>query len=197
MHLQDPPRRRRGAELEDALLEATWAELTEHGYAALTLDSVAQRAGTSRPVIARRWPSKQDLVRATVERMMRRDPMSPPDTGSLRDDMLAVMRYANEHRIGVTALLAYYLGAYFQETGTRPADLREAAIGDRSSVFDLIIDRAIARGEIDPDRLTPRMRTLPFDLYRHEALMTLKPVPDDVIESIVDEIFLPLVSPQR
>jgi hypothetical protein len=32
-----------------------------------------------------------------------------------------------------------------------------------------------------------------FDLYRQELLMTLRPVPDDVIESIIDEILLPLV----
>ncbi len=36
---------------------------------------------------------------------------------------------------------------------------------------------------------------VPFDLYRQELLMTLKPVPDEVAESIVDEVFLPLVRP--
>ena len=193
MHLQDPPRRRRGTELEDALLDATWAELTTHGYAALTLDSVAQRAGTSRPVIARRWPSKADLVRAAVERMLGRDPMAPPDTGSLRGDMLAIIRHANEHRIGTTALLVYYLGAYFQETGTNPAQLREGALAGRASGLDVIFERAIARGEVDPDRLTPRARTVAIDLFRHEALMTLEPIPDDVLVSIVDDVFLPLV----
>jgi len=41
--------------------------------------------------------------------------------------------------------------------------------------------------------LTPRVRAVAFDLYRHEVLMTHRPVPDDVIESIIDEIVLPLV----
>ena len=179
------------------MLDATWDELVEHGYASLTLESVAQRAGTSRPVIARRWPSKPDLVRAAVERMLGRDPMQTPDTGSLRGDMLAVMRHASKHRIGATALLVYYLGAYFQETGTSPADLREGALRGRSSTLDVIFDRAIERGEVDPKRLTPRARTLAIDLFRHEALMTLKPIRDEVLVSIVDDVFLPLVSPQR
>jgi hypothetical protein len=94
-------------------------------------------------------------------------------------------------------LLASYLGAYFQETGTSPADLREAVLGNRVSPIDAAIDRAVARGEVDPARLTPRVRTLAFDLFRHEALMTLKPVPDGVIEQILDEVFLPLVMKRR
>jgi AcrR family transcriptional regulator len=190
-------RRRRGAELENALLDATWEEIVERGYAAMTIESVAERAGTSRPVIYRRWPTKADLVRATLERTMTRDPMELPDTGSLRGDLIAVMRYANARRIGTTVLLASYLGAYFQETGTSPADLREAVLGNRVSPIDAAIDRAVARGEVDPARLTPRVRTLAFDLFRHEALMTLKPVPDGVIEQILDEVFLPLVMKRR
>ncbi|GAA3541120.1 TetR/AcrR family transcriptional regulator [Kribbella ginsengisoli] len=189
----EPVRRRRGAELEQALLAAAWDELIETGYAALTIDAVAHRAGTSRPVIYRRWPTKADLVRAAVDHRMLRDLPLPPDTGSLRGDLIELMHFANQHRAGFTVLLTYYLGPYFQETGTSPADLRENAFQDRATGTDVILDRAAARGELDPACLTPRIRSLPFDLYRHEALMTLKPVPDDVITEIVDEIFLPLV----
>jgi AcrR family transcriptional regulator len=192
-----PARRRRGVELENALLDATWQEIVDRGYAAMTIESVAERAGTSRPVIYRRWPTKADLVRATLERTMTRDPMELPDTGSLRGDLIAVMRYANERRIGTTALLASYLGAYFQETGTSPAELRESVLGDRSSAIDVVIDRAVARGEVDPARVTRRVRSVAFDLFRHEALMTLKPVPDNVIDEILDEVFLPLVTDRR
>ena len=175
-------------------MDATWEEIVERGYAAMTIESVAERAGTSRTVIYRRWPTKTALVRATLERTMTRDPMQLPDTGSLRGDLIAVMHYANERRIGTTALLASHLGAYFQETGTSPAELRESVLGDRVSPIDAAIDRAVARGEIDPARLTPRVRSLAFDLFRHEALMTLKPVPDKVIDEILDEVFLPLVA---
>lgn len=53
--------------------------------------------------------------------------------------------------------------------------------------------RAIERGEIDPAKLTPRIAALPFDLLRAETMMTLRPVAAEVIEEIVDTIFLPLV----
>jgi AcrR family transcriptional regulator len=189
-------RRRRGAELEHALLQAAWDELFEHGYAALTIDAVAQRAGTSRPVIYRRWPGKAELVLAAVKRAMQEERLAPPDTGSLRGDLVAVARFANERRLGYTALLIYYLGPYFQQTGTSPADLRREIFADHPSSVDLVLDRAVERGEIDASRLTPRLRSLPFDLFRHEALMTLEPVPDDVIDQILDEVFLPLVTPR-
>jgi AcrR family transcriptional regulator len=188
-----PARRRRGAALEEALLEATWDELVEHGYGALTIDGVAQRAGTSRPVIYRRWPGRPELVRAAVIYALKRDPLPDPDTGTLRGDMVAVMRAANVRRVGVSALLIGYLGGYFQETGTSFADFREELVQHAPSLIDIIIDRAGERGEVDAASLTPRMRTVAFDLFRHEALMTFKPVPDDVIDAIVDEVFLPLV----
>ena len=46
--------RRRGIALEEALLDAAWAELTERGYDGFTIDAVAARAGTSRAVLYRR-----------------------------------------------------------------------------------------------------------------------------------------------
>jgi len=50
--------RRRGAALEAAILDAAWAELVAAGYAGLTMEAVAARAQTSRPVISRRWPDR-------------------------------------------------------------------------------------------------------------------------------------------
>ncbi|MFJ3038007.1 TetR-like C-terminal domain-containing protein [Streptomyces tendae] len=56
-----------------------------------------------------------------------------------------------------------------------------------------VYDRAVARGEARAERLTGRVRSLPFDLLRQEILATLAPVPDDVVAEIVDTVFLPLV----
>lgn len=183
--------RRRGAALEAALLEAAWAELVERGYGALTLEAVAQRAGTSRPVIARRWAGKAELVRAAAVHVLWQERMEVPDTGSLREDTVTLLREANEKRVDATALLTAHLGDYFRETGTNPAEFRDAAIGGRTTSVDVIVDRAVARGEVDAARLTPRRRTLAFDLFRHEVLMRLGRVPDEVLVEIVDDIYLP------
>jgi len=187
-------RRRRGAELEAALLDAAWDELVESDYGAFTIDAVAQRAGTSRTVIYRRWATKQELVRAAVAHLGRRDPRPVPDTGSLREDMLAVLRYANANRIDLGVTLVVHLGGYFLETGTGPADLRELLVGESPHAIDQIIERAIERGEVNPDRLTPRRRLLAFDLFRNEVLMALKPVADHVLVEIVDDVYLPIMT---
>jgi hypothetical protein len=70
-------------------------------------------------------------------------------------------------------------------------------IGGRTTATQRAIERAVSRGEIDPARLTPRIASLPFDLWRHELMMTLKPVPDHVLRQIVDDIFIPLVASRR
>jgi AcrR family transcriptional regulator len=58
--------RRRGQALDDALLDAAWDELVERGYGRFTIEAVAARAGTSRPVIYRRWPTRSDLAIAAI-----------------------------------------------------------------------------------------------------------------------------------
>jgi AcrR family transcriptional regulator len=187
------PQRRRGAALEEALLDAAWDELVEKGYDAFTIDSVASRAGTSRTVLYRRWPAKPELVRAAVVRNVQRNRIPIPDTGSLRGDVIGLFRAANRTRAEFGVIAAVQLGAYFAETGESIADLRAGFVDGRTHSLDIVIDRAVERGEIDAAKLTPRVRGVAFDLYRHELLMTLKPVPDAVIAEIVDEIFLPLV----
>ncbi len=188
-------RRRRGKELENALLDAAWAELTERGYDEFAIDRVATRAGTSRAVLYRRWPSKQDLVRAAVEHNTGEGPATAPDTGSLRGDVVALLRQTNERRQALVTVLMTRLDGFYRASGTTLADLAEAGSGD--SVMREVLDRAIERGEVEPGQVSDRIAQLPVHLFRYEALMTLQPVPDPVIEEIVDTIFLPLVYGNR
>lgn len=188
------PRRRRGDALETALLDAAWDELSEKGYDRFTIESVAARAHTSRAVVYRRWPGKAELVRAAVVRAGIRLPATIPDTGSLRGDVIALLRQANRTKARFAVQMMLKVGGFFADTGTGIGDLRAAFLSGRGNTMQTILDRAIARGEVDPARLTPRVVDVPFDLYRMELMMTLKAVPDQVAESIVDEVFLPLVT---
>ena len=185
--------RRRGEALEAAILEAAWDELSERGYANLTFDSVARRAGTSKPVLYRRWADKRKLVEAAVVRRNAIQLTTPADTGSLRGDLIATLTELSEKRGPFLTQLSLLLADYFAETETSFAELREMFLTGRRSERDEIMERAIERGELDPAKLTPRIASLPFDLLRGEAMMTLRPVAPEVIEEIVDTIFLPLV----
>jgi len=185
--------RRRGAALEQALLDAAWEELTEHGYARFTMDAVVKRAGTSPPVLYRRWSDRDELVRAAIAHVLREHILEVPDTGSLRGDVLTLMREINATRLPLVTVMSVYLASYYQETGTRPVDLFDPSTTGRREAVDVLFDRAVDRGEITPELLTERIKSLPFDLLRHEFLTTFAPVPDHVLEEIVDTIFLPLV----
>jgi AcrR family transcriptional regulator len=188
--------RRRGAELEAAILDAAWEQLTAEGYEHFTIDSVTVRARTSKPVLYRRWKTREDLLRATVRHRGAADSPAIPDTGTLRGDLLALLTLANTTRNPMAALVSSMLGSYYNQAGPSPAELREAFLGQRGSAVEQVINRAVERGEIDPARLIPRIIDLPFDLFRHEMMMTLKPVPEHVLRQIVDDIFIPLVTTQ-
>jgi hypothetical protein len=79
-------------------------------------------------------------------------------------------------------------------TGLTPAEVRLRLIGDRPIWSHEIFRRADERGELDLDTVPPAVLTMPFDLMRHDMLMTLKPMGPDRITEIVDDLFLPLVA---
>jgi len=185
--------RRVGVELENALLDAAWRQLVDEGYAAFTMDAVAARAGTSRAVLYRRWSDKHELVRAVVAHVARPEAMAIADTGSLRGDTIAMMKVANRARLELVTAMTVHLGGYYQETGTSPKDLRKSLFPDRPNIPRILVDRAIARGEIDPELVSDRIAGVPYALLQQEFFMTLKPVPNAVIEEIVDTLFLPLL----
>src|ERR1700677_3554696 len=83
--------RRRGEALESALLDAACAELQAAGYQSMTMEAVADRAGTSRAVLYRRWPKKAELVVAALRRHRPMLSGEVPDTGNLRGDVLALL----------------------------------------------------------------------------------------------------------
>src|SRR5271168_4179648 len=83
--------RRRGASLEEAILDAAWEQLTAEGYGHFTIDTVAARAHTSKPVLYRRWKTSDELLRAAIRHRGAVTPVPDPDTGTLRGDFLALL----------------------------------------------------------------------------------------------------------
>lgn len=70
--------RRRGAELEQAILQAAAEELAQVGYQNLTMDGVAARAGTAKNAIYRRWPNRAALCVAAYRRLLPTGPRTSP-----------------------------------------------------------------------------------------------------------------------
>ena len=191
-------RRRRGEQLESALLEAAWNELVEAGFASLTMESIAARAQTGVAVLYRRWANKDALALAALEHYRRARPVEIPDTGTLRGDLLALLTAMSKNRATFTAVAAAAaFSGLLADTGLTPAQARDKLLGDQPLRSDQIIyRRAHDRGEIDLERIPAAVLAMPFDLVRHDLLMNLRPLPPARIKSITDELFLPLAQPR-
>jgi AcrR family transcriptional regulator len=189
--------RRRGAELENAILDAAWLELAERGYAGLTMEAVAERAGTSRPVLARRWEAKAPLAIAAIRRQLAKYPMDVPDRGDLRTELLEFLKRAADRSTGIAATFTLFLSEYFSETPATPQDLRASLVQGEGGPFAAILERAVARGEIDPKKLAPPVVSLLSDLFRHHVIMNFSAPPPALRKAWVDTVFLPLVRAGR
>jgi AcrR family transcriptional regulator len=189
--------RRRGEELERALLDAAWEELATVGFASLTMESVAARAKTGVAVLYRRWPNKDELVLAAIVNYRETHQVGTPDTGTLRGDLLALLGSFGDGQSSFRAVITASFAGLLADSGMTPAEVRGRIIQDAPIKSSEIYRRAGARGEIDLDRIPEAVLSMPFDLMRHELLMTLTAVPDERIVSIVDDLFLPLAAQYR
>jgi AcrR family transcriptional regulator len=198
MFMSDEVRhRRRGQELENALLDAAWEELATVGFPGLTMESVAARAKTGVAVLYRRWSNKDDLVLAAIEHYRRTHPVVTPDTGTLRGDLLALLGTFSDSRSIFTAVITATFAGLLADTGMTPAEVRGRIIEDRPTRLVEVYRRAHERGEIDLDRIPETVLSMPFDLMRHDMLMTLRSIPPERIVSIVDDLFMPLAAQYR
>jgi AcrR family transcriptional regulator len=174
--------------------QRAWQELVEAGFARLTMESVAARARTGVAVLYRRWPNKDDLVIAAIRHYGTAYPVDAPDTGSLRGDMIALLSSFSSMRVSFAATVSAVFSGLMAGVGLTPAQVREKVLADRPVPSEQIFARAHERGEIDLDRIPPAVLTMPFDLIRHDMLMTYKPIPPERVLAIVDDLFMPLVS---
>lgn len=189
--------RRRGDVLEQAILHAAADELVESGYPGLTMDRVAQRAGTNKNTIYRRWPNRAALGVAAYRLLVERE-LDPPDTGELRADVLIVLRRMNSDLATPKADVIRGLMAATAEEPELLVELRNLVADGGSHLWLTILRRAVDRGEARPEALTPRIATVPVVHLRNEYVTHgLRGVPDEVIVEIVDEVYLPLVRSTR
>jgi AcrR family transcriptional regulator len=184
-------RRRRGDEFTAAIFQAVRGELEENGYAAVTMETIAKRAGTGKAALYRRWPSRTELIIDTVQATMP-GMAGLPDTGSLRGDILALLdAFASELR----GALGDALRGLRAEAILDPSLSRQISdyTGDfASSRLRQLVGRAAARGELgrsDVSRL--RLEAGPAIIRDHFLFRDLHELS---MTDLVDEVIMPLVA---
>lgn len=142
--------------IDEAVLRAAAELVVEVGYADLTIAGIAERAGTSKPAIYRRWPSKAHLLHEAAF-PTDADRLSLPDTGSLADDLAEMLRrtaaaFADPVARAITPGL---LTEFAADPSLHPALLER--FGGAWTVFrDRIViagERGEVRADADPDVL--------------------------------------------
>jgi AcrR family transcriptional regulator len=142
------PGRPRSETTRRAILAAALDELREHGYAALTIEGIAARAGAGKQTIYRWWPSKADVVLdALLDLAATEIPI--PDEGSLSDDLAAFLSATFRQR-GLRPILVGLMAHALLDPGFA-AGFRDRFLFSRRATLRGILDRAVARDEIAAD----------------------------------------------
>jgi AcrR family transcriptional regulator len=186
--------RRRGDTLVAAIQEATMAELASQGYDALTIEGVAERAQTGKASIYRRWPNKLELALDAIETHMP-SVGATPDTGSVRSDLLVVLRRVAKH---MNSKAGGAMRACMSDLKTHvelAAAVRERLVAPRKQVLLDVLQRGVERGEVRPDALNDRVVELGPMLLHAESMQLGRPIRDSDIVSIVDDVLIPLLRP--
>ena len=191
----DTPRlgRKRDLSRDPEILEAALDVLAETGFERMTIDEVAARARAGKATLYRRWPSKSELVIDAVACMKRGayDLSSLPDTGTLRGDLLAMIKEPSiadaERKMQVMAGIVSMLSK-----SPELADVaEEALVAPRRAANRVLIERAIARGEVPADVDIDLIASVGSAMVAHRLLVERRPVTRAFLVLVVDAIVLP------
>ena len=180
--------RPRSQEADRAILTATLDLLASRGLAAMSIEEVAARAGVGKATIYRRWSSKGLLaLDAFVASFQEQQPL--PDTGTLRGDLIAALT-AWVRAVTQTSMgrLLTGLVAEAQHDEELRAGWRDRVLEPLRSQHRIMLDRAIARGEIPATVDQEAVLDLFFGAAQHRLLLGHLPLTDEFIREVVDVI---------
>jgi AcrR family transcriptional regulator len=135
--------------VEAAVFKAALDLLASRDYRQITMETLAERAGVSRTTIYRRWPTKAGVVAAAVSSLYL-DQAEVPDTGSLSEDLVALL----SETYGVMADGdGRVLEQLVRQSGQNPelVDVVRSILYARRRVSATVLNHAIARGELTAD----------------------------------------------
>ena len=177
--------------VDSQLLRATQDLLIEQGFERLTMDAVAKRCGASKATIYRRWPGKTALVIAAAAALFEVPEL--PDTGDLREDLLACGRAYIQTGGRTAEVLASVVSASRHDSELRAA-ARQALGAPYGGLFDGVLARAVERGLISPTLDTEILAEMfPAFAYQKVAARGLL-VSEDDVRRVIDSVLLPALA---
>jgi AcrR family transcriptional regulator len=133
----------------DAIAEAAFAELAEAGYARMSMEAVARRAGVGKAALYRRWPSKLAMVTELIRTRVIEELPLPPATGALRADLRGLLgTFRDQLANPLIARIAPGLLAEASHDGALAEVIYAEAAAPRRAAARAILQGAIDRGEL-------------------------------------------------
>src|SRR4051812_3842186 len=177
--------RPRSSATHQAILKATIALIREVGYDAATIEGVAAKAGVGKATLYRRWSGKELLVAEAVEQIA--VSIAMPDTGTLRGDVLAIMRSsASMYQDPATGALLSGLVAAMARSERIANAFRGGFLAARRAALQAVLERGRERGELRRDlELDVLMDMLMGPLF-YRFLLRGESVTEEMIEEILD-----------
>jgi len=176
----------------EAICDAVFELLSEVGYDRMSMDAVAARARASKATIYRAWPNKPDLVMEAVAHRLGPVPL-PPDTGSLRGDLLALMAKACEIAKSPDGAVVTGLMTAATHNPELARTLHQCAYQSKHSIHEAIIARAVARGEVasgtDPELLHEVLHSMVLT----RKLWAAGPLDEAFVTHVVDDVLIPVL----
>jgi AcrR family transcriptional regulator len=174
---------------EAEFLAVTLQLLQQNGYDRLTLDAVATTAQASKATVYRRWPTKAELVLAAFIEGVRQSAV-PPDTGTLRDDLLAlgdiILEQTHQHSGTLRAVLV--------EVSNNPAlndAMQREFVDQRRALLRYVLQQAVNRGEIDAAAISDELWDVLPGYLIFRSIIQNRPPSKDTVRALVDEILIP------
>jgi AcrR family transcriptional regulator len=191
--------RKRGAELEDAIHDAVFAELADVGYAGFTVEAVAARAKTGKASIYRRWGTKQDLV---VDAFLARYGGPGDILNEIRSDPNATTRELLVRLATRICEVSDVAGEVMRAVAceaTRDPDLASAVDQKvhcpKRAAFVELLHRGVERGEVRPDAACTLYADILPAMLTYRMVLNNQPVTEHDAIEIVDHVMLPLIAP--
>jgi AcrR family transcriptional regulator len=181
--------RRRDPAVDEAILAAAVDLLAEAGYARLTMGRVATRAQVGKASLYLRWPNKVALVAEAIQWRSRVVP-EVPDTGNLREDMLAFLRALVRGYWAAGGAVAAVAGEIASNPELRTA-WRKTMTTTLWNRTREIVERAVQRGELPPASDVELLSMLPLTMLQSWRAEHGRGPDDAAVERIVDQFYTP------
>jgi AcrR family transcriptional regulator len=184
-----PPKTRgrpRSEPARQAILAAATDLLLARGLSAVSMDAIAERAGVSKATIYRWWPTKETLALDALHAQLTAPAEEPPDTGTLRGDLLALLLSWVERVRGRP--YGRVIGAFVTEAATDPKFRElylERYLEPRRAQARVVFARAIARGEIPASVDVEAAIDLLYGPLYHRLLHGHAPLTREFVEYVV------------